>query len=87
MATRDSMESLFQQCEDAIRNAQGRYNESSRQEHYNDDDYVRAMQQLETSYNDLAKMALSANGQQREQLHRLRLQLQQVQNEMILGNR
>ncbi|HVI21191.1 MAG TPA: DUF2524 family protein, partial [Bacillus sp. (in: firmicutes)] len=43
-----------------------------------------ALQQLEGAYNDLAQMAQSANGQQREQLHRMRLQLQQAQNQMIL---
>ena len=58
--------------------------ESSLQEQYNDDNYTQALQQLEGAYNDLAKMAQSANGQQREQLHRMRLQLQQVQNQMIL---
>ncbi len=87
MATRDSMDTLVQQCEAAIQYAGEQLEESSRQENYNDDDYTQALQQLETAYNDLAKMALSANGQQREQLHRMRLKLQQMQNEMILGNR
>lgn len=84
MTTRQSVENLLQQCEDAIRFAQEQYKESSRLEHYNDNEYIQAMQQIETAYNDLAKMALSANGQQRDQLHRMRLQLQQVQNNMIL---
>lgn len=84
MTTRQSVENLLQQCEDAIRFAQEQYKDSSRQEHYNDNEYIEAMQQIETAYNDLAKMALSANGQQRDQLHRMRLQLQQVQNHMIL---
>jgi len=85
MATRQSVENLLQQCEDAIRFAQEQYQESAMQEHYNDDSYTQAMQQLEASYNDLAKLALSANGQQRDQLHRMRLQLQQVQNNMTLN--
>lgn len=84
MATRQSVDELLQQCEDAIRNAQEQYKESSKQEHYNDDDYVQAMQTLEDSYNDLAKLAHSANAQQRDQLHRMRLQLQQFQNQMTL---
>ncbi|MFE8703338.1 YtzC family protein [Cytobacillus sp. FJAT-54145] len=86
MATRQSVEDLLQQCEDAIRNAHEEYKESSRQEHYNDDDYTRAMQQLEDAYNDLAQLALSSNSQQREQLHRMRLQLQQLQNNMTLND-
>ncbi|MDQ0156604.1 YtzC family protein [Robertmurraya andreesenii] len=84
MATRQSMENLLQQCEDVIRHAQEQYEESSKQEQYNDLGYTEALQQLETTYNDVAKMSLHANAQQREQLHRMRLQLQQVQNNMIL---
>lgn len=84
MATRESVEQLIQQCEDAIRFANDQYTISSTQQHYNDNEYVRALQQLEDAYNDLAKLAYSANGQQREQLHRMRLQLQQMQNQMIL---
>lgn len=84
MATRQSMENLLQQCEDVIRFAQDQYETSSKQENYNDDGYVDALQQLEATYNDIASMSLHANAQQREMLHRKRLQLQQVQNNMIL---
>ncbi|WP_413308095.1 YtzC family protein [Bacillus sp. 1P10SD] len=84
MATRESMDNLMQQCEDALRHAEDQYKQSSLQEHYNDDDYTKALQQLEETYQDIAKMAHSANSQQREQLHRMRLQLQQLQNSMIL---
>ncbi|MDR6122007.1 MULTISPECIES: YtzC family protein [Bacillaceae] len=84
MATRESMDNLMQQCEDALRYAEDQYKQSSLQEHYNDDDYTKALQQLEETYQDIAKMAHSANSQQREQLHRMRLQLQQIQNSMIL---
>ncbi|MEH7085045.1 YtzC family protein [Neobacillus drentensis] len=84
MATRDSMDDLMQQVEDTVRFAQEQYKQSSLQEHYNDDDYTKALQQLEDTYQDIAKMALSANSQQREQLHRMRLQLQQLQNTMVL---
>lgn len=86
MATRESMDNLMQQCEDALRYAEDQYKQSSLQEHYNDDDYTKALQQLEETYQDIAKMAHSANSQQREQLHRMRLQLQQLQNSMILEN-
>ncbi|MFD2446502.1 YtzC family protein [Bacillus sp. CGMCC 1.16607] len=84
MATRQSVDDLLQRCEDAIRTAQDQYLEGSMQEHYNDDDYTNALQGLEEAFNDLATMANSANSQQREQLHRMRLQLQQAQNNMIL---
>lgn len=84
MATRDSMDTLMQQVEDTIRFAQEEFKQSSLQQHYNDDGYTQALQQVEQTYQDIAKMALSANGQQRDQLHRMRLQLQQLQNTMIL---
>jgi hypothetical protein len=84
MATRESIDNLLQQCEDAISFAQEQYKESSLQEQYNNDDYTAAMQGLEEAYNDLAHIALSSNAEQREQLHRMRLQLQQLQNTMIL---
>ncbi len=84
MATRDSMENLTQQVEDTIRFAEEQYKQSSLQEHYNDDNYIQSLRQLEQTYQDITTMAHSANGPQREQLHRLRLQLQQMQNSMIL---
>lgn len=84
MATRDSMSNLIQQCEDVLRYAEEQFRESSMQEHYNNDDYTVALQRLEETYQDIAKMAQFANSQQREQLHRMRLQLQQVQNNLIL---
>jgi hypothetical protein len=84
MATRESMSHLIQQCEDAIRYAQDQFRDGSLEQHYNNDDYTKALQSLEETYQDIAKMAHFANSQQREQLHRMRLQLQQVQNTMIL---
>jgi hypothetical protein len=84
MATRDSMDQLKQKCEDVLRFANGQYQETSLQQHYNDEGYTEALQQLEEAYNDIAIMAHSANGQQREELHRMRLQIQQAQNKMIL---
>ncbi|MBY0124172.1 YtzC family protein [Bacillus sp. S/N-304-OC-R1] len=83
MATRDSVDNLIQQCEDAIRFANDQMQEVRTQEHHNEIGYTDALQSLENAYNDLAKLALSANAQQREQLHRMRLQLQQLQNQMI----
>jgi hypothetical protein len=78
------MEDFLQKCEDAIRYAQDQYRESSLQEQYNNVGYTDALQQLEERYNELCDLAHSANAQQRDQLHRMRLQLQQVQNNMIL---
>ncbi len=57
MATRDSMDNLMQQCEDAISFAQDQFRESSLQQQYNNDDYTKALQGLEDTYQDIAKMA------------------------------
>lgn len=84
MATRESMGQLMDECNNAIQYAQKQLETGSRQEHYNMNEYTQAMQQLENAYNDLSQMAHSANSQQREQLHRMRLQLQQLQNQMTL---
>jgi len=84
MATRDSMDTLTQQVEDTIRYAEEQFKQSSLQEQYNDDGYTNALQQLEQTYQEICKMAHSANSQQREQLHRMRLQIQQLQNSMII---
>lgn len=57
---------------------------ASKQEHYNDNEYSETQMMLENAVNELNKLSLSANDQQREQLYRMRLQLQTLQNNMIL---
>ncbi|MEK5441455.1 MULTISPECIES: YtzC family protein [unclassified Fredinandcohnia] len=84
MATRQSVDAFLQRCEDSIRNAQEQITTARRQEHYNTTEYTDAQMQLEEATNELAKLAQSCNDQQREQLHRMRLQLQQLQNDMTL---
>lgn len=84
MTTRQAMDDFIQRCENVIRAAKDQINESARQEFYNNGEYVFAQTQIEETLNDLAHLALNANAQQREQLHRMRLQLQQLQNQMIL---
>ena len=84
MATRQSIQDCIQRCEDAIRCAQDQYKAGSQQEHYHNVEYTDALQGLEGAYNEVCKLAFSSNAQQRDQLHRMRLQLQQFQNEMIL---
>ncbi|WEZ09215.1 YtzC family protein [Priestia flexa] len=84
MATRQSVDKLLQQCEDALRYAQSQLSEGMKQEHYNDTEYTKAQLGLENAYKELEGLAHSANDQQREQLYRMRLQIQQTQNQMIL---
>jgi len=86
VATRQSIDECLQRCDNAIEQAQEQYTEGLRQEHYHDLDYTNALQQLEASYNEVCQLANSSNSQQREILHRKRLQLQALQNQMILLN-
>lgn len=86
MATRQSVENCLQQCEDALRYAIDEYRDASMQEHNNDLDFSQSQMELENAVNAIAIMNHSANAQQREQLHRMRLQIQQMQNNLILLN-
>ncbi|TYR82077.1 DUF2524 family protein [Priestia megaterium] len=83
MTTRQAVDKLIQQCEDALRYAQSQLTEGMKQEHYNDTEYTKAQQGLENAYKELEEFSHSANAQQREQLYRMRLQIQQMQNQMI----
>ncbi|KKB36667.1 YtzC family protein [Bacillus thermotolerans] len=87
MATRESVDHCLEQCQQAIDFAAAQYEESARQEHNNAGDFNEAQLMLENAYNELDKLLLSANEQQREMLHRKRFQIQQLQNQMILGIR
>ncbi|RJS61932.1 hypothetical protein CJ483_19350 [Bacillus sp. PK3_68] len=84
MATRQSVDECLEQCQGAINYAEEQYKQAARQEHNNDGNFSQSQLMLEDAYNQLDKLLLSANEQQREQLHRMRLQLQQMQNSMIL---
>lgn len=84
LATRDSMSNLLQRCNDVINFAEQQYEAARRQEHFNDIEYTDAQMQLENIYNDLHTMDRSANQQQREELHRMRLLIEQMQNQMTL---
>lgn len=84
MATRQSIEDCMNRCESAILYADEQYTEAMRQEHYYDEEFSEAQQQLDASVVEIEKLLDSSNAQQREQLHRTRLKVQQLQNKMIL---
>ncbi|MTH54485.1 DUF2524 family protein [Bacillus mangrovi] len=84
MATRESVEEYMQTCTDTYNYAKEQFESGAKQEHYHDEEYTKAQSMLEDAVNDLNKLTLSCNDQQKEQLYRMRLQLQQLQNEMIL---
>lgn len=84
MATRQSVTECLDNCSNTYDFAQSQYTEGRKQEHYNDTEYSKAQQMLEDAVNECNALTLSANDQQKEQLYRMRIQLQQLQNEMIL---
>ncbi|MCU9614268.1 YtzC family protein [Caldibacillus lycopersici] len=86
MTTRDAMNSFISKCEDTLQLARDQYIDGSRQGHFHDVEYSEAQAQLEERYNELMAMYHSASGEQKERLNRMRLQLQQLQNEMTLLN-
>ncbi|CAM4235610.1 YtzC family protein [Lederbergia lenta] len=86
MATRQSIEDCMNRCESAILVAEEQYNQASRQEHYYDVEFSEAQQQLETAVMEIEKLSDSSNAQQREQLYRTRLKVQQLQNKMMVTN-
>ena len=83
MATRQSVDEHLQHCVDAISMAEEEYNKASRQEYKDDEMFTLSLLRLEDAYNDLEKLAHSCNDQQREQLLRMRMQLQQWQSRMM----
>ena len=84
VATRQSIDECIERCGLALANARTQYGEGMKQEHYEDYTYSASQLGLQEALNDLEKLSLSANDQQKDQIYRMRLQLQQVQNEMIL---
>lgn len=84
LATRQSVGEHIQRSEDAYDYALSQFETASRQEHYNETEFSDAQLMLENAVNELNKLSLFANEQQREEIHRKRLQLQTLQNNMIL---
>jgi len=86
MTTRESLQRFLNRCEETMGIARFHLTEGAKQGHYHDVEYAEAMQMLEDRYNELMKMYQYANDQQREELHRMRLEIQSLQNEMTLLN-
>lgn len=83
MATRQSVDDCLLNCNEALDIAQQQYTEASKQEHYNNSEYIQSQQLLQLAANELQLMANSCNDQQREQLNRMKIQIEQMQYDMI----
>ena len=87
MATHKSMDECLGRCESALDYAQQQYEESAKQEHYNTEGYTDALMRLENSYNELTMMNNSANEQQRDELDRMKVRVQDLQHAMVIRRR
>lgn len=84
MTTRESLEQFLYQCQQTLDYAKEQFEDGMRQGHFHDIEYSEAQQKLEEKYNELQDVYRSANEQQRDRLHRMRLQIQDLQNQMTL---
>lgn len=83
MTTRKAMEEFMEKAEQAMDYADNQYKEFSKQEHANNDEYTQALQQLELIHHELSAVHNSANDQQREDLRRMRMRMEELQHKMI----
>jgi len=84
MATRQSMEELIEKAELNLEVAKEQLDKANRNGYEVDEAYTQAQLELSNMDAEIDKMILSANDQQKEQLHRLHLQVTDYWNDMIL---
>ncbi|MDX8044806.1 DUF2524 family protein [Gracilibacillus sp. S3-1-1] len=84
MATRDSIENLLIEGQHIIQQAEEQLDMSNRNQFLLNEDYTNAHLELERLAQDIDKMMMSANAQQREQLHRFQLIVNEKLQDMIL---
>ncbi|WP_181349487.1 DUF2524 family protein [Thalassobacillus sp. CUG 92003] len=84
MTTRDSIDGLIHEATNRLDQANQAMNQADRNGYSINDEYVATQQALEQTEVEIQKMMNSANHQQKEQLHRLHLQVSQCLNDMIL---
>ncbi|WP_117149624.1 DUF2524 family protein [Paraliobacillus zengyii] len=84
MATRQSMDDLIEKAEQKLEVAKQQLDLANRNGYRIDNDYAEAQIDLSNMDTEIEKMMLSANHQQKEQLHRIHLQVTDYWNDMIL---
>lgn len=87
MATRQSMDDLLVKAEQTLEIAKQELDKANRNGYQMGEDYSNAQIELSSMDTEIEKMMLSANHQQREQLHRLHLQVTDYWNDMILDEK
>ncbi|MFC4404787.1 DUF2524 family protein [Gracilibacillus xinjiangensis] len=84
MATRDSVENLLIEGHHIIQQAEEQLDQSNRNHFMMNEDYRNAQLELEKLAQNLNRVLASANAQQRDQLHRFQLVVNEKLNDMIL---
>ncbi|MBB6511255.1 exonuclease VII large subunit [Gracilibacillus halotolerans] len=86
MTTRDSMKDLLSSSEKIIEQAEEQLELSNRGTFQMNEDYRNAQLELETLSYKIDKVMNSANAQQKEELHRLQLLVNERLNDMIFSD-
>lgn len=84
MATRASIDAMIQEAHDRLEQAKFELSLANQNGYPMTASYVEAQQGLEQAELEIDKLMNSANHQQKDQLHRLHLQVSQCLNDMIL---
>ncbi|MBB6455429.1 polyhydroxyalkanoate synthesis regulator phasin [Salirhabdus euzebyi] len=84
MTTRDAMERFIEEVMEKVEAAKQELDETNKNGYEVDEEYSSTQMGLERAEADIEHMKISANAQQREQLHRLHLQVSQLLNDMYL---
>lgn len=86
MATRKSVENMIAMANEKLEEARKELQEANQLGYQVDDEYTQAQLGLEEMENEINNLMHSADHQQKEQLHRLHLQVSQCLNDMILDH-
>ncbi len=84
LTTRDAMENFIRDINERMELAKKELDETNRNGYNVDSEYSAAQVGLEQAEAEIEQMKLSANAQQKEQLHRLHLQVSRLLNDMYL---
>lgn len=84
MGERQSIDKSIELAQETLVYAEEQLYIGQLQEHHNDVEYSEAQQLIETAMIELEKLEGIATPEQKEELYRMRLQLQQLQSKMII---
>ncbi|MFC0523957.1 DUF2524 family protein [Pontibacillus salicampi] len=86
MATRQSIENMMTEANQCLETAREQLDRANKLGYEVNEEYTEAQLALEELEQQIDKLMDSANHQQKDQLHRLHLQVSQYLNDMILDH-